>query len=214
MLEIKTFTFGPLAENCYVLWDETKECVVVDCGAFTEKEESDIVSFIRGQGLLPRHHVLTHAHPDHCAGAAALSDLFSLLPEAHPAEAPLMENYGAMYLNIFGLPAPRPLPAAGRWLAEGGAVSFGTHELEILPTPGHSPGGVTFLCRKENAALTGDTLFAGSVGRADLPGGSMFLLIQSLRMLCQLDDGVRVLPGHGPETTIGRECAHNPFVDR
>ena len=106
------------------------------------------------------------------------------------------------------------MPAVGRYLSASDVIQFGNHTFTILETPGHSPGGVFYYCKEENVAFSGDTLFQHSVGRTDLQGGSMFLLIQSLRMISQLPDQTKILPGHGEATTIGEEETSNPYLDR
>ena len=93
-------------------------------------------------------------------------------------------------------------------------ISFGNHKFSIIPTPGHTHGGVTFYCKEEKVAFTGDTLFRGSIGRTDFDGGSMLMIIQSLRMFVQFPDDITLLPGHGQQTTMGYELAHNPYLDR
>ncbi len=214
MLEVKKFVVNPLAENCYVVWDDTRECVVIDCGAYLDAEREAIVDFIRVNNLTPTHHLLTHYHTDHLIGADTLYATFGLLPEAHEDDRPLEKDREYMCEYIFGHPLGESFPRVGRWFTEHDKLPFGSHHFDILHTPGHSPGGVFFLEKSEKIAFSGDTLFLGSIGRTDFMGGSMFQIIQSLRMVCQLDDKVRVLPGHGEETTIGQECATNPYVDR
>lgn len=102
----------------------------------------------------------------------------------------------------------------GKFLAADDVICFGSHQFTLLETPGHTPGSVFVYCAEENVAFSGDTLFHYSIGRTDFPGGSMFMLIQSLRMVCQLPDETRIYPGHGEETTIGTELAGNPYLDR
>lgn len=214
MLTVKTFTVNPLQENCYVASDETRECVIIDCGAYTAAERRTISDYITLNKLFPKRHLLTHAHADHCVGSGFVYNEYGLRPELHLSDAPLVEAYDAIYGFTFGGVPAEPLPDVGRYFTEADAISFGTHTLSVLAVPGHTPGSVVLYCEAEKTAFTGDTLFCGSVGRTDLPGGSMFMLIQSLRALCQLDDDTAVFPGHGEATTIGRECATNPFIDR
>ncbi len=214
MLKIKTFTVNPLQENCYVVSDDTLECVIIDCGATGAGEQQAITGYIKQCNLKPVRHILTHAHADHCAGSGMIYSAYGLKPEVHLSDEPLIKGYAKFYEYVFGTPAKEALPAVEHYFTETETIKFGSHSLAIIATPGHSPGSVVFYCEEEKAAFTGDTLFKGSIGRTDLPGGSMFFIIQSLRMLCQLDDNVAVYPGHGADTTIGIECATNPFVDR
>ncbi len=214
MLNIKRFTVNPIQENCYVVSDDTKECVIIDCGAFFPEERSSIVGYIRQNGLTPRHLLLTHGHIDHCIGNDTIHEEFGLLPEAHLSEQGQLSDLGKHCEHIFGVRLDVDLPPVGRYFTGNDTIRFGEHEFSILETPGHSPGSVFFLCKEEKVAFSGDTLFRQSIGRTDFEGGSMFQIIQSLRMICQLDDDIRVLPGHGGETTIGYECANNPYIDR
>ncbi|MCD8288293.1 MAG: MBL fold metallo-hydrolase [Prevotella sp.] len=214
MLNIKTFTVNPLQENCYVASDETRECIIIDCGAYSPAEQQTVINYIKENRLTPKHHILTHAHADHCAGGNAISKAFGLQMEVHLADEPTVKGYSEMYRYVFGEPAKEAPPVVARYFTERDTIAFGTHTFTIMAAPGHSPGSVVFYCAAEKAAFTGDTLFAGSIGRTDFPGGSMFLIIQSLRALCQLPDDVKVYPGHGAGTTIGCECASNPFIDR
>ncbi len=214
MLTIETFTVNPLCENCYVASDETGECLVVDCGAYSRRERTAVVEYIKGNGLVPKHHILTHAHIDHCIGSDSIFEEFGLPPAVHLSDEPLVKGMDQMCRYVFGEPLPKSLPADWKYFTERDTVFFGNHKFAVLPTPGHSPGSVFFYCEEEKAAFSGDTLFKGSIGRTDLTGGSMFLIIQSLRMICQLDDDVKIYPGHGEATTIGYECAANPFIDR
>ena len=115
---------------------------------------------------------------------------------------------------MFQMSLEQEYPSVAHFFDDGEIVRFGNHELEVMPTPGHSRGSVTFYCKEENVAFTGDTLFQGSIGRTDFPGGSMFQIINSLRLLAQLPDKTRILPGHGNYTSIGEELAHNPYMDR
>ena len=117
-------------------------------------------------------------------------------------------------MTIVGANIDAEMPAAGRLLSENDTIEFGSHKFVVIETPGHSPGGVFYYCKEENVAFSGDTLFKGSIGRTDFVGGSMFMLIQSLRMISQMPDEVKLLPGHGLETSIGEEVAHNPYIDR
>ena len=117
-------------------------------------------------------------------------------------------------MAVIGASLDYEMPPVGRYLREGDSIDFGTHHFTVIETPGHSPGGVFYYCKDEEVAFSGDTLFHNSIGRTDFEGGSMFMLIQSLRMISQMPDTTRVLPGHGPETTIGYEVAHNPYIDR
>ncbi len=214
MLNIKRFVVNPLQENCYVVSDETKECVIIDCGAYYPEEGESIIRYINENDLRPVHLLQTHGHLDHCCGNDFIFNAFGLKPEVHLNDQPIMDNLEKMSQLIYGTPLKEGLPPVGKYFTEQDKISFGSHTFDILETPGHSRGSVFFICPEEQVAFSGDTLFRGSIGRTDFDGGSMFQIIQSLRMVCQLDDTLKVYPGHGHDTSIGYECAHNMYLDR
>mgnify|MGYP001000482781 FL=1 len=214
MLRIQTFEVNPLHENCYVINDETKECVIIDCGALTETEQNAVIAYINEEGLKPVHNLGTHGHLDHHFGDAAILSAFNLQPEVAEGDKVLMQHPKEAALQMLGMDLNIDLPAGNLKLTENEEVKFGSHTFKIIRTPGHSPGSVSFYCSEENVLFTGDTLFKGSIGRTDFPGGSMFQIISSLRELAQLPDKTIVYPGHGPQTSIGFELAHNPYMDR
>lgn len=214
MLRIQTFEVNPLHENCYVINDETKECVIIDCGALTETEQNAVIAYINEEGLKPVHNLGTHGHLDHHFGDAAILSAFNLQPEVAEGDKVLMQHPKEAALQMLGMDLNIDLPAGDLKLTENEDVKFGSHTFKIIRTPGHSPGSVSFYCSEENVLFTGDTLFKGSIGRTDFPGGSMFQIISSLRELAQLPDKTIVYPGHGPQTSIGFELAHNPYMDR
>ena len=214
MLRIQTFEVNPLHENCYVINDETKECVIIDCGALTETEQNAVIAYIREEGLKLVHNLGTHGHLDHHFGDAAILSAFNLQPEVAEGDKVLMQHPREAALQMLGMDLNIDLPAGNLKLTENEEVKFGSHTFKIIRTPGHSPGSVSFYCAEENVLFTGDTLFKGSLGRTDFPGGSMFQIISSLRELAQLPDKTIVYPGHGPQTSIGFELAHNPYMDR
>jgi len=201
-------TVGLFAENCYILGcEETREGVVIDPG--------DEVARIRGTlkrlGLRVLSICLTHAHIDHAGGVEELKKAVGGEVLLHPKEEPLLHNL-PMQAAMFGVPL-RGAPKPDRLILEGEAVRFGRYEMQVLETPGHSPGGICFLLPAERIVFVGDTLFAGSIGRTDLAGGSFDTLIDSIRTkLFALEDDMMVYPGHGPATTIGLERRSNPFV--
>ena len=215
MLQIKRFVCNVIQENCYVVSDETQEAVIIDCGAQFEAERQAIKNYIESNHLRPVHLLATHGHVDHNIGNKFVFDTWGLKVELHKDDEPLISTLSEQAEQFMRQElAKDEQPPVGRYLEENDTITFGTHTLQVIETPGYSQGSVFFWCKDEKVAFSGDTLFRNSVGRADLPGGSMFLLIQSLRMVCQLDDDTRILPGHGEETTVGRELASNPYLDR
>jgi glyoxylase-like metal-dependent hydrolase (beta-lactamase superfamily II) len=202
----RTLHLGPLDNNTYLLTcPDTGETAVVDAGF----EPDAVIAAVRREGLRVALLLATHAHYDHVCGMREVQEALGGTFWLHPADRPLLEaltEQGAM----FGLP-PATAPAEVHELSPGRPVALGRQALEVLHLPGHSPGHVGFHHGPD--VWSGDVLFAGSVGRTDLPGGSWDELERSIReRLFTLGDDVRVLPGHGPATTVGRERRHNPYV--
>lgn len=201
---------GPLDNVTYALvCERTGECAVVDVGF----EPGAVIRWLRGQPGPPvlRHLLATHAHYDHVCGMAEVQAALGGDFRLHPADRPLLAAMNDL-AAVLGFP-PGRVPETVLDLAEGERLALGDETLEVIHTPGHSPGGVCF--RAGDDLWAGDTLFAGSVGRTDLPGGSFEELERSIRTrLFPLGDEVRVHPGHGPATTLGRERRHNPYVGR
>lgn len=214
MLHVERFVCNPLQENCYVCSDDTKDCIIVDCGAFREEERNAITRYIDANGLCPRHLIATHAHIDHNLGNNTILEKYNLHPELPLQDKPLAATFDRQANLFLGVALNKPLPTAGAWLTEKDTVSFGHHTFTIIATPGHTPGSVLYYCAEEQVAFSGDTIFQGNIGRTDLPGGSMFQMIQSLRRIAMLPDDTVLLPGHGPQTTIGEELRTNPYMDR
>jgi hydroxyacylglutathione hydrolase len=203
------FALGPFETNCYVVWPEDqRECWIVDASF----EPDEMIEFVRGEGLAPAALILTHAHVDHIAGVGAVLRAFPGTPVwIHGAEAAWLNTPMLNLSEAMGMPVTAPGPHAT--LEHGQELSLGGSVWRVLHTPGHSPGGITLYCAAESIALVGDALFAGSVGRTDFPGSDPQVLAESiLTHLYTLPDETRVLPGHGPATTIGREKRSNPFV--
>ncbi len=200
-----------LQENCYVLSDETNECVIIDCGAFYTEEQDDIQSYLKEKHLRPVRLIATHGHLDHHFGDAFIHAAFGLQPEVAEEDHSLMRNLERQAETFYGIKLEGQYPEP---TALGDTVSFGNHTLTVIKTPGHSPGSVCLYLKDEDLLFTGDTLFRRSIGRTDFKGGSMMQIIQSLRRIVQLGDDTSVLPGHGPATTIGEELAHNPYLER
>lgn len=214
MLDIHVIVCNMYAENCYIISDEAKECVIIDCGALREEERNAVTEYISKNQLKPVHLIVTHGHADHNFGDSFILKTYGLKPEINQMDQYLLDalpeqanflTHGKMRLTV---------PEVGEYLKQDDKIAFGNHEFTVMETPGHSPGCVCFYCPEENVLMSGDTLFRRSIGRTDLPGGSMFELIQSLRLLSQLPDQTKVCPGHGETTTIGDEVAFNPYMDR
>jgi glyoxylase-like metal-dependent hydrolase (beta-lactamase superfamily II) len=211
MISIKSFVFGPFQENTYVLYDETKECIIIDPGCYDNRERSELASFIEDNKLKPVKLINTHCHLDHVFGNGFVAETYKLQLEINKQDQPVLDSY-LMSAKMYGLnAAPSPQPSV--FLNEGDIISFGNSTLEILFTPGHSPGSITFYNREQQVMIAGDVLFYGSIGRSDLPGGNSATLISSIKnKLIPLGDNYTVYSGHGPSTTIGFERMNNPFL--
>ena len=213
MITVKRFTCNMLAENCYVVSDESHEAVIIDCGVMYQEEGTAITQYIRNNGLHPVHLLCTHGHFDHCMGNGLIYHELGLKPEAHTGDQFLMETMQQQTTDILGVALPMEVPPVGRYLTDKDAITFGSHTLRILHTPGHTPGGVTYYCKEEGIAFSGDTLFRMSIGRTDFDGGSYEQIVHSLReVLAALPSDTKVYPGHGPETTIADEIRYNPYM--
>ncbi len=208
---VVSFPVGLLQCNCVVLGDPvTKEAIVVDPGG----DEDKVRAVLGEHGLRCRAILNTHTHIDHVGANHALKEATGAQVMLHEADLPLYDSLPAQALMLGGfLPAP-PRAKVDEYVHQGDRVSAGAVALEVLHTPGHTPGSVCFqLPGEAPLLLSGDTLFAGSIGRTDLWGGDYDQEIASIRKrILALDDRTRVIPGHGPATTIGRERRHNPFL--
>lgn len=213
MIDVKIFEVNPLQENCYVVSDDTRECVVIDCGAYFDAERKAIVNYLHEHQLRPVHLLCTHGHFDHNFGNDTIYTEYGIKPEIHADDASLIADLALQCEQMgMGSGIDCSSPPLGTPLADGDTVCFGTHTLKVIHTPGHSPGGVLFYCQEENVVFTGDTLFRMSVGRTDLPGGSWTDLIRSLHdKVASLPSETIAYPGHGPKTLIAEECRMNPY---
>lgn len=212
MMNIRRFACNMLEENCYVVSDDTGDCVVIDCGAYYDNERASIVNYIRDNQLNPVHLLVTHGHLDHNFGNNTIYDEFGLKPEASEMDDNLMRALGRQAEVMYSMRLNYDFPEVGKHLTANETITFGTHKLRVLTTPGHSRGSICFVCDAEKVVFTGDTLFRMSVGRTDFEGGSTQQIIDSLHRLAKLPDDMVVLPGHGPQSTIGDEKKFNPYM--
>ena len=212
MIHVASFTFNPFQENTYVLYDETKECIIIDPGCYTENERKQLKAFIKNEGLKPVRLINTHCHLDHICGNAFIAKEYNLELEAHEGEKVVLDSsvaHGQMYGFVF-----EPSPAIGSYLKEGEKVRFGNSSLDILYTPGHSPASITFYSKEDGFVIAGDVLFFMGIGRTDLPGGDHQTLLKSIReQLFTLPEETLVYNGHGQKTKIGFEKVNNPFLN-
>jgi hydroxyacylglutathione hydrolase len=212
MLHVKVFLFSPIRENTYIVYNDENQCMIIDPGCYLETEREALAAYVESRKLKPLQLVNTHCHLDHVFGNKFVAETYGLLPYIHPEEKALLD-----YAPASGLMWNLPFDAwqgEVRYLVPGEKLTLGMNSMEILLTPGHSPGSLSFYAPAEGFVIAGDVLFRESIGRTDLPGGNMDTLARSIRtQLYTLPDNTRVLPGHGPETNIGWEKAHNPFVN-
>ncbi|MFT4969322.1 MAG: hydroxyacylglutathione hydrolase [Chitinophagales bacterium] len=210
MIHVASFTFNPFQENTYVLYDETKECIIIDPGCYSDNERKQLKAFIQKNELTPVRLINTHCHLDHICGNAFVAKEYNLVLEAHEGEKVVLDasvDHGRMYGFVF-----EPSPSISSYLKEGEQITFGNSELDILYTPGHSPASITFYSKEDGLAIVGDVLFFMSIGRSDLPGGDHETLLRSIReQLFTLPDETLVYNGHGQKTSIGFEKQNNPF---
>lgn len=206
-MKFEILPLGPIAANCIVLWGDSKECWIIDPG-----EESDaLIEFLEDRQLKPVLIAYTHGHFDHIGATPGLLKKFPSLPvHVGPGDVPMIGNP----LNAWGAEYPaiaRPDTLVAD-LEDNAEISAGGISARIIATPGHTPGGVCFLFEQDKLLLSGDTLFAGSCGRTDFPGGNMRTLQQSLKRLASMNRDIKVVPGHGMSTSIGREVDTNPYI--
>jgi hydroxyacylglutathione hydrolase len=211
MITVHFFTFSPFGENTYILCDETNQCVIIDPGCYDNRERAELVDFITTKKLTPVKLLNTHCHLDHVFGNAFVAETYKLQVEAHKNEKPILEAF-LRTASMYDLNAEAS-PEIAVFLNEGDKIIFGNSSLEILFTPGHSPGSITFYNREQQFMVSGDVLFNRSIGRSDLPGGNHDTLIDSIQLkLFPLGDEFKVYSGHGPATTIGSERVNNPYI--
>jgi hydroxyacylglutathione hydrolase len=212
MIQVKSFTCNPYQENCYLLYDETLECVIVDPGMYTGDEQNALLKFIAENKLKPVLLLNTHCHIDHVLGNKFVYDTYGLLPQFHEGELPMLTAV-VSYAPQMGIRYEvSPLPEV--YLEESGTIEFGSSKLELIFAPGHSPAHLCFYSQEDQFLIGGDVLFYQSIGRTDLPGGNHAQLLKNIReKLFVLPDECTVYPGHGPATSIGFEKENNPFLN-
>jgi len=212
-MNIKKFTFNPFSENTYILFDETKECVIIDPGCYEESEKKHLIDFIEIEKLKPKLLLNTHCHIDHVFGCKFIFDKFDLKPIIHKDDIPTL-RMAASSGSLWGLELEN-VPNPENFISEKDIIKFGKQELEVFFTPGHAPGHVCFVHHKTKSIINGDVLFQLSIGRTDLPGCNHSDLINSIeKKLFTLPDDYTVYSGHGSETNIGFEKQNNPFLKK
>ena len=208
-MQVRQFTIGKLYTNCYLAsCEQTKKAIIIDPGFDDRVEAERIFKAVEANSLALKFIVNTHGHPDHTCGNGLVKERFNVPILIHEYDTHMLGRLGKITAETLGFESFSP--QADRLLHDGDTVEFGETILKILHTPGHSRGGITLLGKKE--AFTGDTLFAGSIGRTDFPESSESDMNSSLKKLASLSDDFVVYPGHGPTTTIGDEKKTNPFL--
>jgi len=211
MLTVKGFVFSPLEENTYVLYNEARECCIIDPGCYFSNERNELKDFILQSQLQPKYLLNTHCHLDHIFGNKFVNATYGLEPHFHPDEKQVMD-FAPMAGQLWNVPIDH-YTGGVHYITEKDVIRLGNDQLKILLAPGHSPGHLCFYCEEQQFLIGGDVLFRGSIGRTDLPGGNFDTLRRSIQeQLYTLPPGVIVYPGHGPETTIGEEMRSNPYV--
>ena len=212
-MEIKKFIFNPIQVNCYLLWDETKEAVLIDCGALFPREHEALATFIEQNGLQLKHYLNTHLHFDHIFGNPFIKERFGVGYEANDADMPWADTIGERVAR-FGLRYDEKIGSPAKVLNDGDEVRFGNQSIKVLAVPGHSPGSLAYYIPAAKTLFTGDALFQQSIGRTDFADSDHQTLIRSIKeKLFSLPDDTRVLPGHCDETTIGHEKIYNIYIE-
>lgn len=211
-VKVKAFNFNPIQENTYVLYDETKECVIIDAGCYDDAERKTLTDFIKKENLKPIKLLNTHCHFDHVLGNKFIAHEYNIPLEIHQKELPVLASL-LQVAGMYGFTNVDASPQPANYLQDGDTVKFGNSQLHVLFTPGHSPGSICFYNKEKNFAVVGDVLFYGSIGRTDLPGGDSDTLLNSIKQkLLVLPSATKIYSGHGPSTSIGFEKEHNPFL--
>lgn len=212
MLQLHHFTFNPFQENTWIISAENRDCIIIDPGCYSQAEKQELQAFIEQQKLNPVRLINTHCHIDHVLGNPFVSKTYGLIPEIHSLDLPLLqavESYGSMW----GIQSDvQPEPKLSLDSLED--IVLGDNRIQVFFTPGHAPGHVSLYSEADGFVISGDVLFRGSIGRTDLPGGNLDVLLESIRkQLFTLPDNTQVFSGHGEPTTIGFERKHNPFLN-
>jgi hydroxyacylglutathione hydrolase len=212
MISIQAFTFNEFQENTYVLFDQTKECVIIDPGCYKPEEQRVLVDFIKSNKLKPVKLLNTHCHIDHVLGNTFVADKYKIPFYLHEGELFTYKDT-LRWTTLFGIP-PLEVPENKVFVTEVDTIRFGESELQIAFTPGHSIASITFYNLGEKFAIAGDVLFRESIGRTDLAGGNQNVLLESIRAtLFTWPDDMKIYSGHGGPTTIGHERRYNPFLN-
>ena len=212
MITIKSFEFNYFQENTFLLYDDTREAVLIDCGCCRKEEEKELTDFILENKLTLKHLLCTHLHVDHVFGNGFIYKTYGLKPEANKQDVEKLPSPDEQ-AKLFGLRQHVENVPVEKYIVGGEIIKFGTSELQVLTVPGHSPGSIAFYNKTHGFAIVGDALFAGSIGRTDLWGGNQEVLVAAIHdKLLSLPDETVIYPGHGPETRVIDEKFNNPYL--
>lgn len=212
MLQIQSFVFSPIQENTYILYNESKDCIIIDPGCYFDEEKNELKDFIEKMGLTPKMLLNTHCHLDHVFGNKFVAETYGLTLQLHEIEKIVLAHAPTSGL-MYNMPFDN---YTGDFilLKEGDTILLGTDKLQVIEAPGHSPGHICFYCAAQNFIIAGDVLFHRSIGRTDLPGGDHQTLLNNIRKkLFVLPNETVVYSGHGETTTIGEEKLYNPYLN-
>jgi hydroxyacylglutathione hydrolase len=213
MSTIECFVFNMFYENTFVIFDETRECVIIDPGCYAQHERDKLKRFIEREKLKPVHLLNTHCHIDHVFGNRFVAETWNLPLTIPDGEQSVLDAYPRV-AEMYAIPNIQQSPDAEIILKENDLVKFGNTTLKVIAAPGHSPGGICFYNEAEKILIAGDVIFQNSIGRTDLPGGNHDLLIKNIKnKVLTLPEDVKIYCGHGDSTNVGREKKSNPFLN-
>lgn len=211
-MHIKSFTFNAFQENTYIVYDETKECIIIDPGCYNHNEKEELKNFIATNELTPIKLINTHCHIDHIFGNQFVNRKWGVDLYMHKLDLTDLKNASEI-ANVYGFEEYEESPLPKYFLKGGDTIIVGMNKFDVLFTPGHSPGHICLYNKKNNVLISGDVVFQRSIGRTDLPGGNHQTLMNSITTkLLPLPDATQILSGHGPSTSLEDEKKYNPFL--
>ena len=211
-MKIEKLTFNNFMENTFIVYDQTKECIIIDPGCYSEEEKDKLLSFINSNKLKPTLLINTHCHIDHIFGNNFVNKIWDIELAINKLDLEIL-NSAHLVAQSYGFNNYEPSPLPSKYIKEGDFITFGQSKLKIIFTPGHAPGHISLYSQKDNFIISGDVLFMNSIGRTDLPGGDYEILIKTIKTkLLTLPEKTKVYCGHGPDTTIDNEKKNNPFL--
>jgi|TARA_B110000483_G_scaffold227878_1_gene290101 glyoxylase-like metal-dependent hydrolase (beta-lactamase superfamily II) len=211
-MKIKKITFNNFMENTFIVYDQTKECIIIDPGCYSIEEKEELLSFININQLKPTLLINTHCHIDHIFGNNFVNKKWNTRLVINKLELEILKS-AHVVAQSYGFNNYEPSPQPSKYITEGDIITFGKSELKVLFTPGHAPGHISLYSKKDEFIISGDVLFMNSIGRTDLPGGDYETIIKTIKnKLLTLPKQTKVYCGHGSETTIDNEKNNNPFL--